>query len=134
MNSFFSEGKGYDVHYATAATLMFRYYGIPARYVEGYLVTSDDVKGAEKGETIEISQKNIHAWTEIYVDGIGFVPIETCSEYYNLMPEADLTVGFENSSLSKEFKHEQNTASKGSVTHSEATNNNNEYILKFVFS
>lgn len=134
MNSFFSEGKGYDVHYATAATLMFRYYGIPARYVEGYLVTSDDVKGAEKGETIEISQKNIHAWTEIYVDGIGFVPIETCSEYYDLMPEADLTVGFENSSLSKEFKHEQNTASKGSVTHSEATNNNNEYILKFVFS
>lgn len=134
MNSFFSEGKGYDVHYATAATLMFRYYGIPARYVEGYIVTSDDVKNAEKGETIEISQNNIHAWTEIYVDGVGFVPIETCSEYYDLMPEADLTLGFENASLSKEFKREQNTASKGSVTHSEAANNDNERILKFVFS
>ena len=31
--------KGYSVHYATAATLMLRYYGVPARYVEGYLLT-----------------------------------------------------------------------------------------------
>mgnify|MGYP000367472964 CR=1 FL=1 len=30
---------GHSVHFATAATLMFRYYGIPARYVEGYLIT-----------------------------------------------------------------------------------------------
>lgn len=28
--------KGYSVHYATAAAMMFRYYGIPARYVEGF--------------------------------------------------------------------------------------------------
>lgn len=26
---------GHSVHFATAAALMFRYYGIPARYVEG---------------------------------------------------------------------------------------------------
>ena len=34
--------SGYDVHYATAAALMFRSYGIPARHVEGFLVTKDD--------------------------------------------------------------------------------------------
>ena len=36
--------QGYSVHFATAAALMLRYYGIPARYVEGYLITPDDVK------------------------------------------------------------------------------------------
>ena len=32
LETFFSSKKGYDVHFATAAVLMFRYYGIPARY------------------------------------------------------------------------------------------------------
>ena len=36
--------SGYSVHFATAATLMFRYFGLPARYVEGYLITPDDVQ------------------------------------------------------------------------------------------
>ena len=44
--NFLTESKiGHSVHYATAAALMFRYYGIPSRYVEGYLVTPEDVKG-----------------------------------------------------------------------------------------
>ena len=34
---------GHSVHYATAAALMFRYYGIPSRYVEGYLVTPEEI-------------------------------------------------------------------------------------------
>src|SRR5699024_10048208 len=37
-----SSQEGYATHFATAATLMFRYLNIPARYVEGYLVTPKD--------------------------------------------------------------------------------------------
>lgn len=42
---FLESGAGYSVHYATAAALMFRHYGIPARYVEGYLIFPEDVGG-----------------------------------------------------------------------------------------
>ena len=38
---------GHSVHFATAAALMFRYYGIPARYVEGYLITPQDIEGKQ---------------------------------------------------------------------------------------
>lgn len=86
---------GHSVHYATAAALMFRYYGIPSRYVEGYLVTPEDVKNKKTGDTIEISGKNGHAWTEIYIDGLGWVPMEMTPEYYNVMDEADLSAGLE---------------------------------------
>lgn len=90
-------GIGHSVHYATAAALMFRYYGIPSRYAEGYLVTPEDVQGAEPGTAIEISGKNGHAWTEIYVDGTGWVPVEMTPEYYGVMEEPDLSLGLETS-------------------------------------
>ena len=45
LETFFSSKKGYDVHFATAAVLMFRYYGIPARYAEGYQMCIRDRSG-----------------------------------------------------------------------------------------
>lgn len=94
--NFLTKSKiGHSVHYATAAALMFRYYGIPSRYVEGYLVTPDDIKDKNKGAGIQISGKNGHAWTEIYIDGLGWVPVEMTPEYYGVMEEPDLTVGLE---------------------------------------
>ncbi len=88
--NFLSRSKiGHSVHYATAAALMFRYYGIPSRYVEGYLITPEDIKDKKAGDTVEISGKNGHAWTEIYIDGLGWVPVEMTPEYYSVMKEAD---------------------------------------------
>ena len=103
MEDFFKNKKGYDTHFATAATFMFRYYGIPARYVEGYLVTPEDVKNAGEDGQMSISQQNVHAWVEIYIDGIGFVPIEVSPEYYDVMPQANLDTGFENSIVRSDF-------------------------------
>lgn len=103
MEDFFKSKKGYDTHFATAATFMFRYYGIPARYVEGYLATPDDVKHADQNGQMSISQNNVHAWVEIYIDGIGFVPIEVSPEYYDVMPQANLDTGFENSIIKSDF-------------------------------
>ena len=67
-------GVGNSVDFATAATLMFRYMGIPARYVEGYLVTPDS-EIDESGAVI-LRSKDAYAWAEIYRDGVGFVPFE----------------------------------------------------------
>ena len=86
---------GCDVHFATAAALMFRYYGIPSRHVEGYLVTPADIQDKKSGETLDIPGKNGHAWTEIYIDGLGWVPVEMTPEYYGVMDEADLKTGLE---------------------------------------
>ncbi len=68
--------KGYCMHFATAATLMFRYMGIPARYVEGYLCPPQDGQGV-----VDIENNQAHAWAEIYVDGWGWVPIEVTPGY-----------------------------------------------------
>lgn len=96
VKDFLTESKiGYSIHYATAAALMFRYYGIPSRYVEGYLITPEDVKDARAGETIAVSGENGHAWTEIYIDGTGWVPVEMTPKYYGVMEEPDLSIGLE---------------------------------------
>src|SRR5699024_4596774 len=68
--------EGYSVHFATAATLMFRYMDIPSRYIEGYLVTPDDIENKESYTMIDVKESNSHAWTEIYLDQIGWIPIE----------------------------------------------------------
>ncbi|WMJ22432.1 transglutaminase-like domain-containing protein [Paludicola sp. MB14-C6] len=64
--------KGYCSHYATTATLMLRAMDIPARYVEGYTVTDKDYIKNEA----TIHDTNAHAWVEVYVSPIGWVPFE----------------------------------------------------------
>lgn len=83
--------EGYAAHFATVATMIFRYYGIPARYVEGYLITPDDVKNTEAFSELQITSENAHAWTEIYIDLLGWVPIEVTPPYLTKMPSIDLS-------------------------------------------
>lgn len=85
--------RGYSVHYATAAAMIFRYMGIPSRYVEGYLITPDNVEGVEAYETIQIMGMNAHAWVEIYQDGIGWIPVEMTPAYYGIMDQAEIPGG-----------------------------------------
>ncbi len=74
-------GRGYSVHYATAATLMLRYYGVPARYVEGYVLTSEQAERLASGERVELTEENAHAWAEYYLEDVGFVPFEVTPGY-----------------------------------------------------
>ena len=69
--------RGYSVQYATLTTLLMRCCGIPARYVEGYLLPQRQIEGAEPGEALVLTQENSHAWTEIYLDGVGWIPFDT---------------------------------------------------------
>ena len=104
VGDFVKKHRGCDIHYATMATLMFRYYGIPARYVEGYLITPADAEKAEPGSTVDVRQSRIHAWTEIYIDGYGWVPVEVTPKYYGIMKTADMTKGLESIDYQDQFK------------------------------
>lgn len=97
---FLSESKeGYCTYFATAATLMFRAAGIPARYVEGYAATSAHIRKSAYSLVDDIAYKNVapeyksngktvkeyfvnikdsqaHAWVEVYIEGYGWVVVE----------------------------------------------------------
>ena len=73
----FESKKGYCVHYATAATLMYRMYGIPARYVTGFKVSADCFKENADGQwSTAVTDSAQHAWTEIFIDNYGWVPVD----------------------------------------------------------
>ena len=69
--------RGYCVHFASAATLLMRTQGIPARYVSGYVTTLSPVftSGMEL-YTARVLDSNAHAWVEIYLYGYGWYPVE----------------------------------------------------------
>ena len=62
--------EGICQHYAASATMLYRTMGIPARYTAGI------VGNVEEGEWTEITAKQAHAWVEIYLDGVGWIPVE----------------------------------------------------------
>lgn len=113
LNEFMEVEKvGNDKDYATATVLMFRYFGIPARYVEGYLITKDDVKDAADNSTINISKDNFHCWAEYYQDGVGWIPFETIKKYMDLMGTNDSYTSYlgnktnDNSQISQEINRD----------------------------
>ena len=60
---------GYCVHFATAATVLLRAAGIPARYVEGYMANVSSFA------TI-VRENQAHAWVEYYLPELGWVIME----------------------------------------------------------
>ncbi len=68
---FLESGSGYCVYFATAMTVFCRLAGIPARYVEGYVVPPST--GDNQFTEYLITGKQAHAWTEVYLSGIGWI-------------------------------------------------------------
>ncbi|MDP4181677.1 MAG: transglutaminase-like domain-containing protein [Bacillota bacterium] len=69
--------KGYCTYYSSAMVVMLRSIGIPARYVEGYIVTS----ASKKGNIYNITNEKSHAWVEVYFEGFGWLNFEPTSSY-----------------------------------------------------
>lgn len=76
--------QGSCSHFASAAVLLLRYQGIPARYTEGYIIKPSDfntMKNDGETDTVEVTDARGHAWVEIYIDGYGWYPFEVTSGY-----------------------------------------------------
>lgn len=69
--------EGYCTYYATAMTILVRSLGIPARYVEGFVMPMYP----KTGSTYEISNEQAHAWVEVYFEGYGWVPFEPTAPF-----------------------------------------------------
>lgn len=68
----FTTKSGFCEHYASAFTFLMRAAGVPARVVVGYQggqIGSD-------GQSWEVRQLDAHAWTEIWLEGMGWQRID----------------------------------------------------------
>lgn len=89
----FEKHEGYCVHFATAAVLLMRMYGIPARYATGFAVPAADFDWQDgTGWLANVEDSRSHAWAEIYTDYYGWIPFETTPSYDS---GADLSYGTE---------------------------------------
>ncbi len=85
--------EGNSAYFSTVATLAFRSQGIPARYVEGYRASDERIARAyHSGSTLYLTAADAHAWTEVYLDGQGWTPIEVTPGYYSQTLDADKIV------------------------------------------
>jgi len=74
----YKSGKGNCTYYATTFTIFLRLCGIPARYVEGYMVPAEQFKYNSTSKLWEtrVTDQRAHAWVEVYRYDLGWVPIE----------------------------------------------------------
>ncbi len=72
----FGDHRGYCVHFAHAMVFMVRSLGIPARIGTGYLT---DLSQAKDGHIL-LRMSDRHAWAEVFVTGIGWVPFDVQPE------------------------------------------------------
>lgn len=77
--------QGSDIHYATLAALLLRCCGVPARYAEGYVVTRQQAEAMVPGGTLTLTEQSSHAWTEYYLDGVGWLPFDAAPGYTDLV-------------------------------------------------
>jgi len=76
---FFSTKAGFCSHYASAYTFLMRASGVPARMVTGYLGGEYNAKSANEKTAqghLSIYQYDAHAWSEIWIEGQGWVRVD----------------------------------------------------------
>ncbi len=74
VEQFLEKREGYCVYYATAMTVMARTLGLPARYLTGYgLKENPDERSFYP---YVATNATAHAWCEVYLSGIGWVPFD----------------------------------------------------------
>ncbi|MEH1102057.1 transglutaminase TgpA family protein [Micromonospora sp. CPCC 205561] len=73
---FLNNKVGFCQQYAAGMTWLVRAAGIPARVAFGF------ANGSNSGEgTYTLTNRNLHAWTEVYFDGVGWVPFDATPAY-----------------------------------------------------
>lgn len=69
----FGDRVGYCVSFAHAAVALYRTVGVPARVGTGYAV---DSRFRGQSSALLIRSNASHAWPEIYLEGVGWVPLD----------------------------------------------------------
>jgi len=80
----FGNLRGYCVHFAHAAVNLFRSQGIAARVALGYMV-DNRMRGG--GSAVLILGDRAHAWPEIYLEGVGWIPFDIYPERSDAPPQ-----------------------------------------------
>lgn len=70
------QARGTPYQYATVAVLTMRYFGIPARYAEGYRISEQLVNSGGAGKPMTVDSSCAWAWAEVYQDGVGWLPAD----------------------------------------------------------
>ena len=104
----FENKKGYCSHYASAATVLLRMWGVPARYVEGYVVKND----GNLEDKIYVKDSSAHAWVEVYIDEIGWKVV-------------DVTPGYDDDSYTSDNESTNNINNQEEVRNNEEQQENN---------
>lgn len=102
-------GEGYCMHFASAGTMILRYLGIPARYVSGYIAPASGFKLASGKYVSQVKDWNAHAWVEVYIEGLGWIPVEMTPGYTGTeerLPTEPVTENSETESESQETETE----------------------------
>lgn len=102
---------------------MFRYYGIPARYTEGFLITPEDTEHALSNSPINIDDSHFHAWVEFYRDGIGWIPFETTPPYLDIMEKAENIAPLPDNDDSQDNDNNSTSDNEENIRQGEITSN-----------
>jgi transglutaminase-like putative cysteine protease len=88
---FLQKKSGYCVHFASAMAVMARTLGIPARIAVGF--TPGEYQGEGQDNYFAVTTANLHAWPELYFDGVGWVRFEPTVSVGEQPVFADTTAG-----------------------------------------
>lgn len=118
---FLTEQKeGYCSYFASAGVMLMRKFGVPARYVEGYVVLPTQFDGDSNSANATVTDKSAHAWCEIFIQDIGWVPCEFTPGYRNDNP--NLTDKEKDPSRYEKTKTSTTTTTGVTTTTSRSTN------------
>lgn len=76
MEAFLLAESGYCVHFASTLAVMGRVLGVPTRVAVGYAPGGTVVSRTPDTTTYGVDSDDLHAWTEAYLPGIGWVPFD----------------------------------------------------------
>jgi len=75
----FESRIGYCTYFASTLAILARINGIPSRYVEGFRVDPNEVD--PEGDYSKVTERDAHAWAEVYLEGYGWVIFESTPIY-----------------------------------------------------
>ncbi|WP_160686309.1 transglutaminase domain-containing protein [Clostridium sp. C2-6-12] len=137
----FEKKRGYCTYFASSMAIMCRSIGIPVRYVEGAVV---DYKEREN-DWFFIKTGNSHAWTEIYLNGFGWIRMDPTPGNFEVREnwaredvKADIKINNTNNKQlikTPDFQIQKKSEDKVEISILESITNNETFKLwlKYIF-